>query len=340
MILNRFVLSGAALVVIGFGLDVLGGDHVVYEGGEGVGKGKHVVLLAGDEEYRSEESLPMLGQLLSKHHGFKSTVCFSLNEAGEIDPKAGGSLSHPESLDSADAIVMLLRFRYWDDATMKRFQAALDRGVPVIALRTSTHAFNPPKEGAWGKWAWNDESGGWGKKVLGETWVSHWGKHKFEATRSVAEAGAEKSALLRGVGEIFGDSDVYEAHPPEDVKVLLRGQVVAGMTPESGAAEQSKKTVKGVEQPVNEPMMPIAWTRELKNEAGTVNRVFCTTMGAATDLVDEDLRRLVVNGVFWGLGLEVPEKADVTLVNSYEPSKYGFDGFKVGVKPEVFEMKE
>jgi hypothetical protein len=170
--------------------------------------------------------------------------------------------------------------------------------------------------------------------------VSHWGKHKFEATRSVVEAGAETSALLRGVGEIFGDSDVYEAHPPEDVKVLLRGQVVAGMTPESGAAEQTKKTVKGVEQPVNEPMMPIAWTRELKNEAGTVNRVFCTTMGAATDLVDEDLRRLVVNGVFWGLGLEVPEKADVTLVNSYEPSKYGFEGFQVGVKPEVFEMKE
>jgi hypothetical protein len=94
-----------------------------------------------------------------------------------------------------------------------------------------------------------------------------------------------------------------------------------------------------VEQPVNEPMMPIAWTRELKNEAGTVNRIFCTTMGAATDLVDEDLRRLVVNGVFWGLGLEVPEKADVTLLGAYEPSKYGFDGFKVGVKPEVFELK-
>lgn len=340
MIPNRFVLSVSLFLSFGLGHDTRGGDHVVYAGGEGLGKGKHVVLLAGDEEYRSEESLPMLGQVLSKHHGFKSTVCFSLNEAGEIDPKAGGSLSHPEAMDSADAIVMLLRFRYWDDATMKRFQAALNRGVPVVALRTSTHAFNHPKEGAWAKWAWNEVDGGWGKKVLGETWVSHWGHHKFEATRAVVESGSEASVLLRGVKDIFGDSDVYEAHPPADVKVLLRGEVMVGMTPESGSAKQIKKTVTGVEQPVNEPMMPIAWTRELKNEAGTANRILCTTMGAATDLVSEDLRRLVVNGVFWGLGLEVPEKADVTLVGPYEPSKYGFDGFKTGVRPKVYELKQ
>ena len=33
---------------------------------EGPGKGKHIVLLAGDEEYRSEEGLPMLGKILSQ----------------------------------------------------------------------------------------------------------------------------------------------------------------------------------------------------------------------------------------------------------------------------------
>jgi hypothetical protein len=339
MTLLRFLLPVSVCFSLGSLTCAVGADHVVYEGGEGPGKGKHVLLLAGDEEYRSEESLPMLGQILSRHHGFKSTVCFSLNEAGEIDPKAGGSLSHPEALDSADAIVMLLRFRYWDDATTKRFQAAIERGVPVIALRTSTHAFNHPKDGPWGKWTWNDADGGWGKKVLGETWVSHWGKHKFEATRGVIEPGAEASPLLRGVKQVFGDSDVYEAHPPADVKVLMRGAVLAGMTPESELSTLAKKTVNGVEQPVNEPMMPIVWTRELKNDAGKTNKIFCTTMGAATDLLNEDLRRLVVNGVFWGLGLEVPEKAEVTPVSAYEPSKYGFDGFKKGLKPEVFELK-
>ncbi|HEX8312620.1 MAG TPA: hypothetical protein VF614_14960, partial [Chthoniobacteraceae bacterium] len=59
---------------------------VTYEGKEGAGKGKHVVLLAGDEEYRSEEALPQLGKILSQHHGFKSTVVFSISpQTGEID---------------------------------------------------------------------------------------------------------------------------------------------------------------------------------------------------------------------------------------------------------------
>jgi hypothetical protein len=335
----RFAAVGVVLSGV-LGVAVFGANHVVYEGGEGPGKGKHVVLLAGDEEYRSEESLPMLGQILSQRHGFKATVCFSVNEAGEIDPKAGNSLSQPQALESADAIVMLLRFRYWDDETTKRFEAAVKRGVPIVALRTSTHAFNHPKDGPWGKWAWNSESGGWGKQVLGETWVSHWGKHKFEATRGVIEPGAESSPLLRGVERVFGDSDVYEAHPPADAVVLMRGQVLAGMTPDSEPSVHTKKTAKGVEQPVNEPMMPIAWTREVKNEAGTTNKILCTTMGAATDLTNEDLRRLVVNGVFWGLGMEVPEKADVTLAGDYAPSKYGFDGFQKGLRPAVFELKK
>lgn len=315
-------------------------DHVVYTGGEGPGAGKHVVLLAGDEEYRSEEAMPMLGQILSRRHGFKCTVLFSLNEEGEIDPKAGNHLSHPEALDSADAIVMLLRFRYWDDEATKKFEAAVNRGVPIVALRTSTHAFNHPKDGPWGKWTWNNKDGGWGKMVLGETWVSHWGKHKHEATRTIVEPGAETHPVLRGVGEIFGDTDVYEVHPPADVTVLLRGAVLAGMEPDSALSEQVKKTVKGNEQPVNEPMMPVAWTRIYKNDAGGENRVLCTTMGAATDLLDENLRRLVVNGVFWGLGLEVPEKADVTPLGEYQPTKYGFNGFKTGLRPESFELKE
>ena len=38
---------------------------LVYEGTEGPGKGKHIVFLAGDHEYRSEESLPELARILA-----------------------------------------------------------------------------------------------------------------------------------------------------------------------------------------------------------------------------------------------------------------------------------
>lgn len=82
--------------------------------------------------------------------------------------------------------------------------------------------------------------------------------------------------------------------------------------------------------------MPVAWSREVKNEAGTTNKVLTTTMGAATDLVDEDLRRLVVNGVFWGLGIDVPEKAEVPISDEFKPSKYGFNGSQNGKKAADF----
>jgi hypothetical protein len=81
-------------------------------------------------------------------------------------------------------------------------------------------------------------------------------------------------------------------------------------------------------------MMPVAWVRVVKNDAGTENKIFCTTMGAATDLANEGTRRLVVNATFWGLGLEVPEKAEVTPIGDYQPTMYGFKGNKTGVKPD------
>jgi putative heme-binding domain-containing protein len=308
-------------------------DWITYEPKPGPGQGKHVVFLAGDEEYRSEEGLPMLAKILSQRHGFKCTVLFSVDAQGNIDPEAGGSLSNPAALDSADAIVMLLRFRHWDDATTKRFDAAVKRGVPIIALRTSTHAFNGyPKGSPWESWNFNKD-GGWGEKVLGETWVTHWGKHKVEAARGVIEPSAKDHPLLRGVTDVFADSDVYEAYPPPDAKILLRGLVLTGMKPTDPPATHSKPRATDKQpQPVNSPAMPVAWTREVKNDAGKVNKVLCTTMGAATDLQSEGLRRLIVNGVYWGLGLDVPAKANVDYVDPYQPLFYGFKAHRRGIK--------
>ncbi|HWN95565.1 MAG TPA: ThuA domain-containing protein [Methylomirabilota bacterium] len=308
-------------------------DWVSYQGKSGPGKGKHIVFLSGDEEYRSEEALPQLAKILSQRHGFKCTVLFSVDTNGVINPNAGRSLTHPEALDSADAIVMALRFRHWPDETMQRFEAAMNRGVPIIALRTSTHAFNGlAKDSPWAKWNYNNK-GGFGKQVLGETWVTHWGVHKKEATRGIIEPSAKNDPILRGVEDVFGDTDVYEAAPPADAKILMRGQVLKGMKPTDEPADYKKRNASRIEQGVNDPMMPVAWTREHKNEAGRVNKVFCTTLGSATDFQSEGTRRLVVNGVFWGLGMNVPAKANVDLIGEFTPTMYGFNSFKKGTKP-------
>jgi hypothetical protein len=305
-----------------------GEDWVTYQGKDGPGKGKHLVFLTGDEEYRSEEGLPMLAKILSQRHGFKCTVLFALNDDGTINPEKKASVPGVEALDSADAIVMALRFRAWPDAAMKHFVDAYRRGVPIVALRTSTHAFSLPGNSTY------KDFNSFGKRVLGEQWVSHWGRHKLEAMRGILESSAREDPILRGVTDVFANSDTYEAYPPADAKVLVRGQVLKGMKPtDPPAVYRKRRSTDKQEQDVNDPMMAVAWTRLYKNEAGKTNRIFCTTMGAATDLESEGLRRLVVNAVYWGLGLDVPAKADVAFVDGYKPTMYGFGTYQRGIKP-------
>ncbi len=303
-------------------------DWIVYQGKAGPGQGKHIVFLTGDEEYRGEEGLPMLAKILAERQGFKCTVLFAIDPDGTINPDNGKSLPGAEALDSADAIFMLLRFRAWPEDQMNHFIAAYKRGVPIIGLRTSTHAFNFP--GGSSFHSYNE----FGKEVFGEHWVNHWARHKQEATRGIIEATAKDDPIFRGVSDIFGNTDVYEAYPPADAKILLRGQALAGMNPSDSPADyQKQRSTDKQKQGINDPMMPVAWTREPKNDTGKVNRVFCTTMGAATDLQNEGLRRLVVNAVFWGLNMEIPSKADVSYVDDYHPTMYGFGGYRRGIKP-------
>jgi hypothetical protein len=307
---------------------------ITYQGESGPGKGKHVVFLSGDEEYRSEEALPMLAKILSQRHGFKCTVLFALDLDGTINPENQKSLPGAEALDSADVIVMSLRFRQWPDEQMKHFVDAFRRGVPVVALRTSTHAFSYPRQSTSAYRSFgHEESGGFGEQVLGETWVSHWGRHKKEATRGVLEPSAAGDPILNGVVNLFGDTDVYEAYPPADAKILARGQVLVGMNPTDAPADYRKRRADRTEQAVNDPMMAVAWTRERLNDAGKTNRIFCTTLGSATDLQNEDLRRLIVNAVYWGIGLKVPARADVVYVDDFKPTMYGFKTHRRGLKP-------
>jgi hypothetical protein len=316
------------------------GDAVIYEGARGPGKGRHIVFLSGDEEYRSEEALPQMAKILAARHGFKCTVLFSINkQTGEIDPNAKDNIPGMAALDSADLCIMLWRFRELPDDQMKHFVDYFNAGKPVIALRTSTHAFNYGKDSksAYKHFSYNssDWKGGFGKQVLGETWVTHWGRHKSEATRGIIEPSAKGHPILTGVTDLFGDTDVYEAHPPADATILVRGQVLKGMKPTDAPADYRKKNVLGTEQAVNDPMQPIIWVRQHKNASGRTNAILTSTLGSATDLQNEGLRRLLVNAayVYTGLEKKLPAGAQAGLIGDFKPTFYGFNGGKKGVKP-------
>jgi len=307
---------------------------VVYEGKQGPGKGKHIVLVAGDEEYRSEEMLPQLAKILAQHHGFKCTVLFSIDKKdGTINPNQNDNIPGLEALKTADLAILFLRFRNLPDEQMKHLAEYIESGKPIIGLRTSTHAFNNPGSKEYGRYTWTSKSpdyeGGFGRQVLGETWISHHGRHGSQSTRGVLNEKQKDHPILRGIqdGDIWGPTDVYGVRLPlpGDSTPLVFGQVLEGMKP----------TDKPVEGKQNDPMMPIAWTKSYKGAQGKPARVFCSTCASSQDFESEGLRRLLVNAAYWALGMEdqIPAKSKVDIVGEYKANPFRTGGYVKGLKP-------
>lgn len=273
----------------------------------------------------------MLGRILAEHHGFKCTVLFATNpETGEIQPDYQNHIAGMHFLDDADLMFCFLRFRELPDADMKHFVDFVESGKPIVGVRTATHAFHykddPDSPYAHydfrnGKWR-----GGFGQQILGDTWISHHGHHGSQSTRGVIEPGREDHPVLRGVEDVWGPTDVYGIRNLDDQAViLLRGAVLENMSPDG----------QPVEGPKNDPMIPLVWLRELPQADGSSQRVACSTIGASTDCLSEDLRRVFVNACYWGLGLEgqIPARSKVDIVGKYSPTDFGFGSYVKGVMP-------
>lgn len=331
---------------------------LVFTGSEGPGVGKHVVLISGDEEYRSEEALPQLAKILAEQHGFTCTVLFAIDpDSGIINPNYRHNIPGLDRLDSADLMVISTRFRDLPDDQMERIDAYLKAGRPVIGLRTATHAFQIGADSPWARYgngyrgdetAWQ---GGFGRLVLGEMWIRHHGAHKQESTRGIIPDAAEDHPITRGIddGDIWAPTDVYGVRlplPGDSFPVVL-GQVTArrgeyddtdplfGMRADDGPAVEGEK---------NDPMMPVAWTKSYQVPGGHKGRAFTTTMGASVDLLNSGVRRLLVNAVYWVLGMEDEIREDGTradLIGVYEPTQFEFhdDAYWVerGLKPSDLE---
>lgn len=307
---------------------------------------KHIVLISGDEEYRSEEALPQLAKILSEHHGFTCTVLFAQNpeNPGIVDANYVENIPGLEALNNADMMVIFTRFRALPDEQMKHIDDYLMSGKPVMGIRTATHAFMFPEDSdsnykhygngyAGDKMEWTD---GFGRLILGEKWVAHHGYHKHQSQRGMVFEDARDHDIANGIsdGDVWGSSDVYEVRLPliDDAEPILYGQVMNrkgdynetdiyfGMKP----SDDEVATENNEGKIVNDIDMPIAWTKSYQVPGGTKGKAFTTTVGAASDMLIEGTRRLLVNGIFWAMDLNVPEKANVSLVGDFDPSQFGF----------------
>ena len=284
--------------------------------------GKHIVFVAGEREYRSEESLPALAKILAKHHGFRCTVLFALADDGTIEPQ-GPHLKGLDILEDADLLFIFARFLNLPDQEMAHVDAYVQSGKPIIGIRTSTHAFRIP-EGPWKKYdSTSDEKGcegGFGRQVLGETWVTHNGDNHVQSTRLAPLFHQKEHPVLTGVGEMHVQTGSYLTSPRSGSWPLVMAQPLAGMAADS---------------PPHPALyaVPAVWTRS--RDVGEKGRVLTCTHGASVDLLDAGLRRLLVNACFWTLGLDdrIKPNLNIDFVGPYEPSEFASHAWKHGVRP-------
>ncbi len=244
-------------------------------------KPARVVFVVGDHEYSSEETMPLIAAEFEKRYGMQTTVLKSYP-----DENAEENISGLDALENADLAVLFLRWRRLPKEQIEYIGKYLDSGKPVVAFRTTTHAFNYPKGHELEKWnafAADYLGGppGWGK---GHT---HYG-HKSSTDVSIIPSAA-KDPILTGVEKTFHvRSWLYQVlpnYPPADANQLLIGRAIDS---------EKKDAVDN----------PVAW--EWKNKAG--GRVFMTTLGHPEDFQVESFQRLVFNGMHWALGKPVPKR--------------------------------
>lgn len=304
-----------------------------YPGGRGPGEGKLIVLIAADQEYRSEQFMPMLAGILSRHHGFHCTVLFGVNPEGMVDPtmpvypekgKEDEFVPHHipglEYLAQADLLILCNRLLTLPEEQMKAFADYFDSGKPLIALRTANHGFRSPLP-------YEID----GKRVnigdiVGGAFMKHHGNWQADSTRGDIIPERKDHPILTGVKDIWGLTDVYRTFPeggslPEGCTALVMGQPLIGR-------EQG-----GKDNPEKEPL-PVVWTKDWKTSTGKAARVLHSTMGGGKDFENPGLRRLVVNGAYWALGMEeeISAESSVDYVSEYTPLSNGFHYEKLGVK--------
>jgi len=305
---------------------------LTYLGGDGPGRGRHIVLIAADQEYRSEQSLPMLARILAARHGFDCTVLFAQNRDGLVDPTQKIRWEDPsvlhdipglEHLQRADLMILFSRLITLPDEQIGHVIDYLDSGKPILALRTANHGFleNFP-------YRIDGKAVRFGEDVLGGTFLEHHGNWSQDSTRGLLVEAARGHPILRGVEDIWGPSDVYRTYPEggslrPDCTALVFGQPLLGR--QHGDAPNPEK----------EPL-PVAWTTTWTGSTGQSARVFHCTMGSARDYQSAGLRRLTINAAYWCLGLEAQIVADgsVDFVGPYAPLDSGFDYAKLGVVPK------
>jgi type 1 glutamine amidotransferase len=229
----------------------------------------HVVFMIGEDEYHTWETLPEFAERDLKPRGYRVSI---------VNADAADKNNFPglvDALRSADLLFVSVRRRTPPAEQLDAIRAHLAAGKPLVGIRTACHAFalrpaDPPAPA--GHATWQD----FDPEVLGGHYTNH---HPAGPTTAVTIAsGGKAHAILRGVAVtgLIGAGSLYKVSPLEKGTTPLLMGAIPG-----------------------QPAEPIAWTHEYGPKHA---RIFFTSFGHPDDFKNPEFRRLLANGVAWGLG--------------------------------------
>ena len=248
-------------------VDFLGGEPFRFRDDR-----RSIVMLIGEDEYRTAETLPEFAATELEPAGFRVTVIHSSPD----DPRRFPGLR--AALEGADLLLVSVRRRPPPLDDLDAIRAHVAAGRPLVGIRTASHAF-APRRGETppaGHGTWPD----FDPRVLGGRYVGH--HDAGPATSVTVASGAAGHPILVGidVARLVGHGSLYRVAPLEPSATALLSGVAA-----------------------DHPAEPVAWTNAPRRGS---SRVFYTSFGHEDDFREPEFRRLLLQGICWALDTAPP----------------------------------
>lgn len=229
-------------------------------------KRPHLVIVAAEDEYQTEKTLPEFAQ---KQLGTEFRVSFVF-----ADAKVRHTLPGIAVLDEADAALISVRRRALPKEQMEIVRRFVASGKPIIGIRTTSHAFAAKKgeKLADGLVEWPE----FDREVLGCFYQGHHGENLKTVVRVAPEAAGNPIVAGLKAKEFPSGGSLYRSLPlAEGATPLLVGHA-GDVKPE-----------------------PVAWTYRRKDGG----RTFYTSLGHVGDFRNENFVALLREGTRWAVGL-------------------------------------
>ena len=222
----------------------------------------HIAFMIGEREYLTDRTLPQFVREELPDYRCSFIVA---------DENDRNSFARLDKLDDADLLVISVRRRTLPETQLQKVRGFVGTSQPLIALRTSSHAFalrsgEPPQ----GHAVWPE----FDRDVLGGNYTNHHGSKLATFVRR--HEAAREHPILKGVPaeEFEVATSLYKTSPLADTTTVLM----------TGRAE-------GVEK-----IEPVAWINDRDGQ-----RVFYTSLGGPRDFEEPAFRTLLTNAIDWAM---------------------------------------